>query len=125
VASVASTGFGLTGMCIADKRGYISRAAARLRVMQTLSFLWHKLPTHRGFFFHFANINTGERVWDSEVSSVDTSILLCGVLTCGQYFEDKDIRITYTGKLSAYGREINFTREVGDLAKEEIVAKRE
>jgi hypothetical protein len=92
VASIASMGFGLTAICIADKRGYISHAEARSRVLQTLSFLSHKLPTHRGFYYHFANMNTGERVWDSEVSSVDTSILLCGVLTCGQYFQDKDIR---------------------------------
>ena len=56
-----------------------------------LSFFWHKLPTHRGFFYHFANINTGERIWDSEVSSVDTAMLLCGVLTCRQHFHDKDI----------------------------------
>lgn len=90
-ASIASTGFGLTAICIGEQRGFISRATARLRVVQTLSFLWHKLPTHRGFFFHFANFNTGERMWDSEVSSVDTAILLCGVLTCRQYFEDKDI----------------------------------
>lgn len=90
-ASIASTGFGLTAICIADQRGYISRAEARLRVVQTLSFLWHKLPTHRGFFYHFANINTGERIWDSEVSSIDTAILLCGALTCRQHFADKDI----------------------------------
>jgi hypothetical protein len=50
-----------------------------------------KLPTHRGFFYHFANINTGERIWDSEVSSVDTAMLLCGVLMCRQHFHDKDI----------------------------------
>jgi hypothetical protein len=92
VASIASMGFGLTAICIADRRGYISHTEARGRVLQTLSFLSRKLPTHRGFYYHFANMNTGERVWDSEVSSVDTSILLCGVLTCGQYFEDKDIR---------------------------------
>lgn len=91
VASIASTGFGLTAICIAEKRGYIPHAAARLRVVQTLSFLWHHLPTHRGFFFHFANMNTGERIWDSEVSSVDTAVLLCGVLTCRQHFQDKDI----------------------------------
>lgn len=90
-ASIASTGFGLTAICIADQRGFISRSEARLRVVQTLSFLWHRLPTHRGFFYHFANINTGERMWDSEVSSVDTSLLLCGVLTCRQHFQDKDI----------------------------------
>ena len=90
-ASIASTGFGLTAICIADQRGFITHADARQRVVRALSFLWHKLPTHRGFFFHFANINTGERLWDSEVSSVDTSILLCGLLTCRQHFADKDI----------------------------------
>jgi len=91
-ASIASTGFGLTAICIGEKRGFVSHAEARLRVLETLSFIWHKLPTHRGFFFHFANINTGERIWDSEVSSVDTAILLCGILTCRQHFQDKDIR---------------------------------
>jgi hypothetical protein len=91
VASMASTGFGLTAICIAEKRGYISHQDARLRVIATLVFLWRKLPTHRGFFYHFANINTGERIWDSEVSSVDTALLLCGILTCRQHFQDRDI----------------------------------
>jgi hypothetical protein len=90
-ASVASTGFGLTAICIGDKRGYVSHSEARTRVTECLSFLWHKLPTHRGFFYHFANINTGERMWDSEVSSVDTALLLCGVLTCREHFQDETI----------------------------------
>ncbi len=90
-ASIASTGFGLTAICIGEKRGFVSRADARVRVLDALSFIWHKLPTHRGFFYHFANINTGERIWDSEASSVDTAMLLCGVLTCRQHFQDKDI----------------------------------
>lgn len=90
-ASIASTGFGLTAICIGEKRGFVSMADARERVIQSLSFIWHKLPTHRGFFYHFANINTGERIWDSEVSSVDTAMLLCGVLMCRQHFRDRDI----------------------------------
>ena len=90
-ASIASTGFGLTAICIGEKRGFVSYAEARLRVLQCLSFIWHKLPTHRGFFYHFANINTGERMWDSEVSSVDTALLLCGILTCREYFHDETI----------------------------------
>jgi hypothetical protein len=90
-ASIASTGFGLTAICIGEKRGFVSYSEARLRVTQCLSFLWHKLPTHRGFFYHFANINTGERMWDSEVSSVDTTILLCGILTCREHFHDETI----------------------------------
>jgi hypothetical protein len=91
-ASIASVGFGLTAICIGHKRGFIGYDDARRRVLQTLSFIWHKLPTHRGFFYHFANINTGERVWDSEVSSVDTAMMLCGALMCHQYFDEKDIR---------------------------------
>jgi hypothetical protein len=87
VASIAATGFGLTALCIGHKRGYLGLNEARDRVLVTLRFLWKKLATHRGFFFHFANVSTGERVWESEVSSVDTAILLCGVLTCRRYFE--------------------------------------
>ena len=93
VASIAATGFGLTALCIGDMRGYISRSDAKARVLTTLRFLHDKLPNHRGFFYHFANINTGERVWDSEVSSIDTAILLCGILTCRTHFRDTDITL--------------------------------
>jgi hypothetical protein len=91
VASIAATGFGLTALCIGEKRGFISLAEARERVLTALRFLWKKLPSHRGFFYHWANINTGERTWDSEVSSVDTAILLCGVLTCREHFHHSEI----------------------------------
>ena len=86
-ASIAATGFGLTALCIGEKRGYVSLNDARNRALTVLRFLWKKLPTHRGFFYHFANVTTGERLWDSEVSSVDTAILLCGILTCRKHFE--------------------------------------
>ena len=85
-ASIAATGFGLTALCIGDQRGFIPTGAALERVFATLRFLWKKLPNHRGFFYHFANPETGERMFDSEVSSVDTTILLCGVLTCREHF---------------------------------------
>ena len=91
VGSIAATGFGLTALCIAEKRGFISRGDALERVFAVLRFLWKKVPHHRGFFYHFANINTGERVWDSEISSVDTAILLCGILTCREHFQQKDV----------------------------------
>ena len=91
VGSIASTGFGLTAICIAENRGFVPHEEARARVLATLTFLWRTLPTHRGFFYHFANIHTGERLWDSEVSSVDTAILLCGILTCRQHFVDHEI----------------------------------
>lgn len=88
VASIAATGFGLTALCIGQKRGFIPLPNARDRALVTLRFLWKKMPTHRGFFYHFADLNTGERVWDSEVSSIDTAILLCGVLTCRRHFQE-------------------------------------
>src|SRR5437879_5409870 len=82
VASIAATGFGLTALCIGHEKGWVSLHDARERAIVTLRFLARKMPTHRGFFYHWANLNTGERIWDSEVSSVDTAILLGGVLTC-------------------------------------------
>jgi hypothetical protein len=91
VASIAATGFGLTALCIGAKRGYLSQAEARARVVRALAFLWEKMPTHRGFFYHFANAHTGDRIWDSEVSSIDTAILLCGMLTCRMYFKSSEI----------------------------------
>jgi hypothetical protein len=86
VASIAATGFGLTALCVGHKRGYGSPADIRSRALATLLFLWKTMPNHRGFFYHWANLNTGERIWDAEVSSIDTAILLCGVLTCREYF---------------------------------------
>ena len=91
VGSIAATGFGLTALCIGHKRQFIDLSAARERALTTLRALWSKLPNHRGFFYHWANVNTGERVWDAEVSSVDTAILLCGVITCREYFQDPEM----------------------------------
>ncbi len=91
VGSIAATGFGLTALCIGERRGFIPRAWAQERVVVTLRSLWGKLPHHRGFFYHWANVATCERVWDAEVSSVDTTILLCGVLACRQYFQDDEV----------------------------------
>jgi hypothetical protein len=96
VASVAATGFGLTALCIAQQRGYVSLADARDRALVTLRCLNNRMPNHRGFFYHFANMQTGERVWDAEVSSIDTAILLCGVLTCRAHFRRSEISVLAT-----------------------------
>jgi len=91
LGSIAATGFGLTAICIGQKRGFISWSQARDRVALTLRSLANWQPNHRGFFYHWINIDTGERVLDSEVSSVDTAILLCGVLMCRTHFQDEEI----------------------------------
>ncbi|MGB7081267.1 MAG: glucoamylase family protein, partial [Candidatus Acidiferrales bacterium] len=92
VASIAATGFGLTALCIADKRGFIPNNAVISRVRATLKFLATRMYNQHGFFYHFVDVNTGTRAFDCEVSSIDTGLLLCGILMCKQYFADEQIR---------------------------------
>lgn len=92
VASIASTGFGLTALCIASRRGYLDEAQVRERVRATLRFLADRMTNEHGFYFHFVNMRTGERAWNCELSTIDTSLLLCGVLTCRAYFANEEIR---------------------------------
>jgi hypothetical protein len=91
LGSIAATGFGLTAISIGEKRGYVSTYQARERVLSTMRFLWRKLAHEHGFFYHWANINSGERMWNSEISSVDTALLLCGILTCRAHFQHTEI----------------------------------
>ena len=90
-SSIASTGFGLTAMCIGNARHYRPKREITERVRLTLRYLWEKLPNEHGFFYHFVDMNTGFRMWGSEVSSIDTSLLLCGVLSVRQHFADSEI----------------------------------
>jgi len=95
LASIAATGFGLTALCIGHKRGYADAAQIQSRVATTLSFLANQTNVN-GFFYHFIDMNTGARVQSSEVSSIDSSMLLCGVLACRQYFQDAQIQTLAT-----------------------------
>jgi hypothetical protein len=88
VASIAATGFGLTGFCIAADHHWISREMARQRVLAALDYFARKAPQEHGWFYHYVDAVTGERRWHSEVSSIDTALLLAGILTARQYFHD-------------------------------------
>jgi hypothetical protein len=94
VSSIAATGFGLTALCVGDQRGYQPNAAIAARVQATLDFLLNQMQPQgkNGFFYHFVDMATGARAFTAEVSSIDTAILLCGVLTCRQYFADATIQ---------------------------------
>jgi hypothetical protein len=56
-----------------------------------LRYLARRLPNEHGFFYHFMNSGTGERFWNCELSTIDTAILLCGVLTCRQHFHETEV----------------------------------
>src|SRR5258705_449009 len=88
-ASIAAVGFGLTSYPIGVERGYILREAARARVLATLRFFVAADNQH-GFFYHFIDMRSGVRANESEVSTVDTALLLAGVLFVQSYFDSQD-----------------------------------
>ena len=92
-ASIAATGFALAVYPVAVERGFISREAAVKVILTTLRFFWNSSQSpepdstgYRGFYYHFLDMHTGRRAWHSELSTVDSAILLAGVLTAGAYF---------------------------------------
>ncbi len=89
IASTAATGFGLTALCIGAERGWIPRAKVEARVLATLHFLLDKMPREHGWYYHFIDMASGERRWKSELSSIDTALLLAGVLTAREYFGEQ------------------------------------
>lgn len=91
-ASIAATGFGLTALCIGAERGYRPRKEIERRVALTLDFLRDSAPAEHGFLYHFVDENTGQRIGNSEISPIDMAILLCGALTCREYFDSSEIR---------------------------------
>ena len=88
IASSAATGFGLTALCVGASRGWVARDEARERVRRTLRFFSERAPQERGWFLHWMDARTGERRWQSEYSSIDTALLLGGVLTARRCFRD-------------------------------------
>lgn len=92
IASIAATGFGLTTLCIGARHGYLTTAAARDRVETTLDFFAHRASHENGFFYHFVDAESGDRVYRCEISSIDTTWLLCGILHARQFFGTPKIR---------------------------------
>ena len=99
-SSIAAVGFALTVYPIGVERGYISRDQARRRTLATLRFFWNAPQGpqatgtigHKGFFYHFLNMDTGMRWGHTELSTVDTALFLGGVLFAQSYFTTDDPR---------------------------------
>lgn len=93
--SVAAVGFALTCWPIGVERGWMTRAEARERTRNTLSF-FHDAPQgpaatgttgYKGFFYHFLDMNTGHRFAQCELSTVDTTLLVSGMLFAARWFD--------------------------------------
>lgn len=90
-ASVAAVGFGLTSICIGESRGWIAKDAAYYLTLKTLKTFRDTVQNEHGFFYHFLDMRTGMRAWNSEVSSIDTALFLAGALFAGEYFKGTEI----------------------------------
>ncbi|WP_205600681.1 glucoamylase family protein [Gracilibacillus sp. YIM 98692] len=87
LASIASVGFGLTAITIGAERNWITKEEAEKRIEGTLDTLLLHAEHENGVFYHFLNIDDATRAGTSEVSIIDTAILISGAITAGEYFE--------------------------------------
>lgn len=94
-ASIAAVGFGLTSYLVGVERGYITRSQAADRTLKTLRFFAQApqsdkatdVSGYKGFFYHFLDMKTGKRFKEVELSTIDTALLLGGVLSSQTYFD--------------------------------------
>jgi hypothetical protein len=119
--SIASEGFGLSALTIGVQRGWVTREAARDRVLTALQTFWNGPQGsggsgyigYKGLFYHFLDMGTAVRTWDCELSSIDTALLLAGVLDAKQFFERSDpgeVQIRQLADSIYYRVDWNFMR---------------
>lgn len=103
-ATIAAIGGALTAWGIGAERGYVTREQAAERTLATLDFLYHApqgnaprgMAGHRGFFYHLLNMDDGLRHKSTELSTMDTALLMAGVLFAQSYFDapiEREMRI--------------------------------
>lgn len=92
-ASIASTGFGIPSFAIGAEREWITREEAALITLKILQFFTNSVQSsginvtgYKGFYYHFLNLESGTREWNSELSSVDTGLLMMGIIFARNYY---------------------------------------
>jgi hypothetical protein len=99
-SSIAATGFGLSAYLVGVNRGYITREQAAERVLKTLRFFQNSpkgstnvgISGNNGFFYHFINMRDGLRFKEVELSTIDTGLLMAGILSCQSFFDKENER---------------------------------
>ncbi|MEO7436428.1 MAG: glucoamylase family protein [Candidatus Binatia bacterium] len=94
-ASIAAVGLALAAYPVGVERGFLTREEARQRTLTTLRF-FHDSPQgaapdatgYKGFYYHFLDMQSGRRVWQCELSTIDTTFLLAGTLAAQAYFAE-------------------------------------
>ena len=105
--SIAGAGMALAAYAIAAERGVVARAEAARRVERLLRFFYSSEQStspdatgYRGFFYHFLDIDEGSRVWECELSTIDTALLVAGSLAAAAYFDGDSARETRIRELA-------------------------
>ena len=98
-ASIAAVGHAIASYAVGVENKWVKRDEAVERTLTTLRFFWNSpqgkgadATGYKGFYYHFLDIETGRRVWESELSTIDTTILLAGMLTAAMYFDRDSAR---------------------------------
>jgi len=106
-ASIAVVGFALSCYPVAVMRGWMARTQAVERTLTTLRFFRQSEQSaaaeatgYKGFYYHFLDMQSGRRVWDCELSLIDSTFLLAGMLTASMFFTDDDPREREIRKLA-------------------------
>jgi NADPH:quinone reductase-like Zn-dependent oxidoreductase len=93
--SIAATGLGLSCYPVAVKNGWLERSDAAERTLTTLRFLEQSpqgpesdVTGYKGFYYHFLGMKDGRRAGGCELSTIDSSLLLAGVLVAGAFFDE-------------------------------------
>lgn len=92
--SIAAVGMALSCYPIGVERSFMTRSAAAKRTLATLRFFYNSSQSaapdatgYKGFYYHFLDMQTGQRAWQSELSTIDTALLLAGMLAAAVYFD--------------------------------------
>jgi hypothetical protein len=93
-SSTASTGFGIPSFAIGVERKWITREHAAQITLNMLNFYMNSVQSrdtaaagYKGFYYHFHRMNSGTREWKCELSSVDTGLLMMGILFARNYYD--------------------------------------
>jgi len=92
-SSIAAIGFGIPCFAIGVERGWMAREEAARIVLNNLEFFINSEQSadpnatgYKGFYYHFLNMDTGTREWNCELSSIDTGLLMMGIIFARNYF---------------------------------------
>ena len=92
VASISATGYMLAALPIAVEHGWVTKSQAYERGRAALRCIHDTLPNVHGFYYHFLDARTGARVWNCELSSIDSALLALGALAAGEYWPHTEVQ---------------------------------